>query len=139
MSARCTFCERDCGNAGARAIHEQSCCAGPPTPEAERKRKQRERHRPETPATRQLAAADRGWREDAACRDKNTAWWFPEPPSGDEFTAYALTMCRERCPVRAECETFAVSTRQEDGIYGGKTGPERERERKRRQRAARAS
>ena len=73
------------------------------------------------------------WRQDAACRDLDTAVFFPE---NDEEVATALAVCAT-CPVREACLEFALVTRQDDGIWGGLTETERRRVRRRRQEAAR--
>lgn len=74
------------------------------------------------------------WREDAACRDEDTAIFFP---SNDAEAALAAAFCAS-CPVREQCLEFALETRQIDGIWGGLTEPERRRVRRRRLAATRA-
>ena len=73
------------------------------------------------------------WRQDAACRDLDTAIFFPDT---EEEVATALAVCAT-CPVREACLEFALVTRQDDGIWGGLTETERRRVRRRRQEAAR--
>ncbi len=73
------------------------------------------------------------WRLDAACRDLNTAIFFPET---DEQIATAKAVCAA-CPVREACLDFAIITRQDDGVWGGLDENERRRARRRRQEAAR--
>ena len=73
------------------------------------------------------------WRQDAACRDLDTAVFFPET---DEETGAALAVCAT-CPVREACLEFALVTRQDDGVWGGMTETDRKRLRRRRQEAAR--
>lgn len=73
------------------------------------------------------------WRERAACRDLDTAVFFPD---ADDDPAPAQAVCAT-CPVREPCLEFALVTRQEDGIWGGLTENERRRVRRRRQEAAR--
>ena len=73
------------------------------------------------------------WRQDAACRDLDTAIFFPDT---DEEVAAALAVCAT-CPVREACLEFALVTRQDDGVWGGLTETERRRLRRRRQEAAR--
>jgi WhiB family transcriptional regulator, redox-sensing transcriptional regulator len=73
------------------------------------------------------------WRQEAACRDLDTAIFFPET---DEEYAAALAVCAT-CPVRESCLEFALVTRQDDGVWGGMTENERKRLRRRRQEAAR--
>ncbi len=73
------------------------------------------------------------WRLDAACRDLDTAVFFPE--TGDA-AAVAKAICAS-CPVREACLEFALITRQDDGVWGGLDENERRRARRRRQEAAR--
>jgi predicted GIY-YIG superfamily endonuclease len=65
------------------------------------------------------------WRARAACRDVDPELFFP---LGDLFPpkqeAAAKAVCR-RCPVRAECLSWACRTGLTFGIAGGKTEPER--------------
>jgi WhiB family transcriptional regulator, redox-sensing transcriptional regulator len=73
------------------------------------------------------------WRQDAACRDLDTAIFFPET---DEAAAAAKAVCAT-CPVREACLQFALITRQDDGVWGGLDENERRRLRRRRQEDAR--
>jgi WhiB family transcriptional regulator, redox-sensing transcriptional regulator len=73
------------------------------------------------------------WRGDAACRDLDTAVFFPED---DQGVAEAKAVCAA-CPVRDACLDFALITRQDDGVWGGLDESERRRVRRRRQEAAR--
>ena len=73
------------------------------------------------------------WRTAAACRDMDTAVFFPE--TEDEVAA-AKAVC-STCPVREFCLEFALVTRQDDGVWGGLDEIERRRLRRRRQEAAR--
>ncbi len=73
------------------------------------------------------------WRLDAACRDLDTAIFFPEM---EEAVAAAKAVCAT-CPVREACLEFALITRQDDGVWGGLDENERRRVRRRRQEAAR--
>ena len=74
------------------------------------------------------------WREDAACRDLDTAIFFPET---DEATAAAKAVCAT-CPVREACLQFALVTRQDDGVWGGLDENERRRPEKQSIRAEQA-
>jgi WhiB family redox-sensing transcriptional regulator len=78
------------------------------------------------------------WREQAACRDLDTNLFFPVG-EGPEATAQAdsAKMVCFSCPVREECLTFALTTRQEAGIFGGLTEEERRRHRRRESRIRR--
>lgn len=69
------------------------------------------------------------WREDAACRDLDTAVFFAD---SDEDSVTAKAVCAS-CPVRTACLNFALVTHQDDGVWGGLTGAERRRVRRRRQ------
>ena len=62
---------------------------------------------------------DEGWREDAACRGRDTDLWFR---SGQAVQALAL--CNNKCPVTAECLAMAMRAERGTladrfGIYGG--------------------
>ena len=73
------------------------------------------------------------WRLQAACRDLDTAIFFPD---SDDGAASAKAVCAS-CPVRDACLEFALVTRQDDGVWGGLDETERRRVRRRRQEAAR--
>ena len=73
------------------------------------------------------------WRLSAACRDLDTAIFFPD---SDNDAAAAKEVCAS-CPVREACLEFALVTRQDDGVWGGLDETERRRIRRRRQEAAR--
>ncbi|MDQ3979797.1 MAG: WhiB family transcriptional regulator [Actinomycetota bacterium] len=75
------------------------------------------------------------WREDAACRGVDTDVFFP---ATDEEAEEAKAICAS-CPVREECLSFALQTRQEDGVWGGLTETERRRLRRRLRERARAN
>ena len=77
------------------------------------------------------------WREDAACRDADTDAFFPAPDD-EVATAKAKAICAV-CPVRESCLMFALSNREEQGVWGGLTETERRRVRRRRAEAIRAS
>lgn len=67
------------------------------------------------------------WQDLAACRGANTARVFF--PAGDDAKvpdpfAEARALCG-RCAVRLECLDFALRTRQEDGMWGGRDERER--------------
>lgn len=80
-------------------------------------------------------AFDDDWRAQAACRDMDTAIFFPET---DEDAGAAKAVCAS-CPVQQACLDFAMKNRQEEGVWGGMTQTERRRLRRRRQEAARAA
>ena len=80
-------------------------------------------------------AFDDDWRAAAACRDMDTAIFFPET---DEDAGPAKAVCAS-CPVAEACLDFAMKNRQEEGVWGGMTQTERRRQRRRLQEAARAA
>jgi len=69
------------------------------------------------------------WRDRAACRNIDTATFYRHRGESIED---AREVCR-RCPVRAECLDYALSTGQKYGVWGGMS------ERQRRLMKARAS
>jgi len=73
------------------------------------------------------------WREDAACKGLDTGMFFPV---NDDAAGAAKAVCAG-CPVRDACLDWALTTRQEDGVWGGLTDNERRRLRRRRRDAAR--
>lgn len=69
------------------------------------------------------------WRHRAACRDEDPELFFPIGTSGPalEQVEQAKAVCR-RCPVAAECLTWALDRPEEYGIWGGLTEGERRAE-----------
>lgn len=71
------------------------------------------------------------WREGAGCRDADPELFFPtsedvrRPRVAEQVNA-AKTVCAA-CPVWAECLSWAVTTVQPFGIWGGLTTTERRR------------
>ncbi len=63
------------------------------------------------------------WDDQAACRDVDTALFFPDRGSSGKA---GLRVCK-RCPVQYECLEYALETDQRHGIWGGKTAAEREK------------
>ena len=64
------------------------------------------------------------WRESAACVPvTNEVSFFPEPDDIGGISR-AKAVCAG-CPVSAECLTWAIETKQDDGIWGGHTPKER--------------
>jgi WhiB family redox-sensing transcriptional regulator len=59
--------------------------------------------------------------EEAACRSEDLEMFFAV---GDGREEQAKQVCR-RCPVRWECLTYALETRQRHGVWGGLTPEER--------------
>ncbi len=68
------------------------------------------------------------WRLDAACRELDTAIFFPET---EDAAGAAKAICAT-CPVREPCLLFALANREEQGVWGGLTESERRRLRRRR-------
>lgn len=66
------------------------------------------------------------WRHRAACKDEDPELFFPVGTSGPALLQIteAKAVCR-RCPVVAECLTWAIATGQDDGIWGGMSEDER--------------
>lgn len=74
------------------------------------------------------------WKKAGECRDFPQPWsdylWSLEfehhPGDAKAFHSVAKAVC-ERCPVRAECLTYAASGGLEWGVYGGKVCTDRRR------------
>lgn len=79
------------------------------------------------------------WQDRAACLRLGTPdMFFPNGTTGDaEPQIRAAKSVCARCPVRAECLEFALSSRQDFGVWGGLTEEERRSLRRARQRAVR--
>lgn len=58
--------------------------------------------------------------EEAACRNEDLELFFAVDGREEE----AKAVC-QRCPVRWECLTYALETRQRHGVWGGLTAEER--------------
>ena len=85
--------------------------------------------RPSTPAQlRHASPVD--WRPLAACRGADTDLFFPvgTDPGAEAQTAKAKAICAG-CPVRCPCLTYALTTGQRFGIFGGQTADERHAQR----------
>jgi WhiB family redox-sensing transcriptional regulator len=55
------------------------------------------------------------WRQLAACYGKDPELWHSTDPAETEV---AVAVCR-RCPVVADCRSWALDTGQEFGVWGG--------------------
>lgn len=77
--------------------------------------------------------------DNGACHGEDTDLFFPEGTQGRPAAspAAALAICG-RCPVRAECLDWALTTRQDHGILGGRTADERAAMRRRKTKTGRA-
>ena len=69
------------------------------------------------------------WQARAACRGPNTLLFFPpshfeRKDDRESREAKAKAICRS-CPVRRECLDYAVSIREQHGIWGGLNEAER--------------
>lgn len=66
------------------------------------------------------------WRDNAACvvvtsdfpEDFDPMDWFPD--DDETVPAHVKWVCEE-CPVRIECLTYAIMTRQNEGIWAGRS------------------
>lgn len=65
------------------------------------------------------------WREAAACTERSDVDFFPTPED-IKGIADAKALCAV-CPVADECLSFALETRQAEGIWGGHTSKERQK------------
>lgn len=72
--------------------------------------------------------AETDWRTLAACRNTDPALFFPIGTTGPavEQIQSAKAVCGQ-CPAREPCLDFAMSTRQDSGVWGGMTEDERHR------------
>lgn len=64
-----------------------------------------------------------GWQEDANCRDTDAEIFYPETGGSPQP---AIRICNS-CTVTAECLQYALDRREQFGVWGGKSQPERER------------
>ena len=60
--------------------------------------------------------AEDDWRNYGACLDVDPELFFSESEDG---RAQAIRICRELCPVRVECHTFAEVNDLRYGVWGG--------------------
>lgn len=67
---------------------------------------------------------DARWDENAACRGKDPALWFPE--GGGDQGVEAKRICRA-CPVREACLAWAIERNESEGIWGGLTFDRRQK------------
>ena len=75
------------------------------------------------------------WRHKAICRDEDPELFFPVGNSGPALAqiAEAKIVCN-RCPVTAECLTWALESGQDAGVWGGMSEDERRALKRRRAR-----
>lgn len=74
-------------------------------------------------------AGGASWRDKAACRTADLYIFFPDP--GDVVGVERARQVCDGCPVASECLSYAVSTNQTEGVWGGTTPGERRRLRQR--------
>lgn len=69
---------------------------------------------------------DEKWRSDGACVNCDPELFFPVGVSeaAIEQETQAVGVC-ESCPVKTPCLELALKTRQDSGVWGGKTERER--------------
>lgn len=71
------------------------------------------------------------WRRDAECRNHDPNLWFPPMFEEGDNRRETPRLYREArricfsCPVRTDCLEFALEFREEWGMWGGLTRPER--------------
>ena len=70
------------------------------------------------------------WKQAGACRGLDATIFHPDPTKG-QTASQALAVC-DGCVIQKKCLDFALSAREDVGVWGGTT--ERERRRIRRQR-----
>jgi len=68
-----------------------------------------------------LIDEERLWEADAACKGMDPSIFFPV---NDEDALEAIAVCRA-CPVRDECLSWALETRERFGVWGGTTEKQR--------------
>jgi len=78
------------------------------------------------------------WQDEASCMTVDPELFFPVGTTGDAVVQVeaAKAICRS-CPVAGLCLEFALSSRQDFGVWGGLSEDERRSLRRSRQRAAR--
>ena len=79
------------------------------------------------------------WRDRAACLGVDPELFFPIGNTGPALLQIeeAKAVCR-RCKVVEPCLSWAVESRQEDGVWGGQSADERRAVKRRNARARRA-
>lgn len=80
------------------------------------------------------------WRDRAACLDEDPELFFPIGKTGPAFRQIekAKAVCR-RCSVVETCLSWAMESRQEDGVWGGLAADDRLALKRRNARARRAN
>lgn len=75
------------------------------------------------PAEAEAGFPDQGWAVQALCAQVDPEVWFPAKGSVNKA---AKAVCA-KCPVRAECLSYALATGQPFGVWGGLSAAERRR------------
>jgi WhiB family transcriptional regulator, redox-sensing transcriptional regulator len=65
------------------------------------------------------------WADLAACLGHNPDLWFPPEKSGTAPAAKAKAICAT-CAVKQECLDYALSIKEQHGIWGGRSLKERQ-------------
>jgi WhiB family redox-sensing transcriptional regulator len=78
------------------------------------------------PTTTQTGSAQDDWRMRAACRTEDPELFFPIGNTGPALLQIeeARSVCR-RCPALEDCMTWALTTGQDHGVWGGMSEDER--------------
>ena len=74
------------------------------------------------------------WHNRAACKGLDPSIFFPA--TEDEADAEQAKEVCMQCPVREACLEYALSVREKDGVWGGRTERERRRIIRQRRRTA---
>ena len=79
------------------------------------------------------------WRSRAACLEEDPELFFPIGNTGPAIAqAERAKMVCARCEVESTCLAWALDTKQDAGVWGGKSEDERRSMRRRKARARRA-
>lgn len=68
---------------------------------------------------------DTTWRDRAACATYDPELFFPF--HSEDMSPLVKRLCLEECPVRLQCLSYALYTRQNEGIWGGVTPKDRKK------------
>ncbi|WP_153505671.1 WhiB family transcriptional regulator [Cumulibacter manganitolerans] len=80
------------------------------------------------------------WRHRAICRDEDPELFFPIGNTGPALRQIedAKSVCR-RCPVTEQCLSWALTSGQDSGVWGGLSEDERRALKRRQARTARSA
>lgn len=70
-------------------------------------------------------ASQGDWAERGLCRETDGDLWFPA--QGDHKASQAAKEICGWCPVKAQCADWALTSREQHGIWGGLAPKDRER------------